>query len=65
MYNIFNIPFVGNSHEFNKAVLDFLHLQEKILDSARIIANNYTETQKNIINWWSSITEYSMQYYYP
>jgi hypothetical protein len=41
------------------------NLQDQSIDAAREIADNYAETQKNIIYWWSSIVQYNMQYYYP
>jgi hypothetical protein len=40
------------------------NLQTLSIDAARYIADNYAATQKNIIDWWSSITQYNIQYYY-
>ena len=44
----------------------FLDMQGQILDAFRNIAHNYTQAQKDIINWWSASAEFNMRnYYYP
>lgn len=44
----------------------FLDIQEQSLDAIRDIAHNYTQVQKDVINWWSALGQFSMaHYYYP
>lgn len=39
-------------------------MQEQILDAITNITHSYTQTQKDIIKWWSTVTEFNMRNYY-
>lgn len=39
-------------------------MQEQILDAITNITQSYTQTQKDIIKWWSTVAEFNMRNYY-
>jgi hypothetical protein len=41
-----------------------LDVQEQFLDAIRNIAQDYNQTQKDIINWWCEVAQSHVKYYY-
>ncbi|HET7284034.1 MAG TPA: hypothetical protein VFI70_05060 [Nitrososphaeraceae archaeon] len=63
-YGEFKRFFEAAVNEFKENAANFHDLQDQSLDVARNIAHNYTQAQKDIINWWSALAEFNMRYYY-
>ena len=40
-----------------------LDMQKQFLEATRDVAQSYTELQKDIVNWWSTVAESSVRYY--
>jgi hypothetical protein len=38
-------------------------MQKQFLEATRDVAQSYTELQKDVVNWWSTVAESSVRYY--